>query len=138
MPTTTNYIEKACGTDIPMSVKEPAVAYRYGQETCSTDSASLTESFYSHYTKWQTDTLFLSSTSAILQHPDLMAIAQMGDAVVPLVLSEIRTVPSFLYKVLEKIYGKSLLPVKTEQHGSVVMGYEDVEKNCKLWIEQLS
>lgn len=139
----TDYIDIANQPDQTSSVHEPVAEYAVSRRTYSPSSASkhkdsISDLFSSHLRRWKADTMFLSSTQAIVGHKDLQAIALMGKDVVPNIIEDLKVEPSLLYKALEKIFGLKMLPPQLQQYGNVSLACEDVEQNCKLWIEKLS
>jgi hypothetical protein len=52
---------------------------------------------------WEEDNQYVSSTSQIVEHPAFRRIVELGDAVVPLLLAEVRRRPSHLVIALKRI-----------------------------------
>lgn len=134
---TVNYAEIANTDEQTLHAEEPVVAY-VASKTPFVGTWHIREEFYKHYNRWLMETMFLSSPRSILCHRDFKAIAMMGEEAVPYILAEIRKEPSFLYKALEKICNEVLLPARVERKGNVAAIYDDVEMNCRLWIEKLN
>jgi hypothetical protein len=66
---------------------------------------------------WKEDTYFISSTTVMLGHWAYQQIIQLGRAVVPLILRELRSRPDFLFAALREITGED--PVRAEDCGKV-------------------
>lgn len=132
-----NYVEIANTDEQALHVEEPVVAYAASRMPFVAKS-HIREEFYEHYNRWMMETMFLSSPRAILCHRDFKAIAMMGVEAIPYILAELRKNPSFLYKALEKICNEVLLPAHIESKGNVAVACDDVETNCRLWIEKLN
>lgn len=65
--------------------------------------------------RWKEETRFLSSTTAIANHPAYQEIIQMGPPVVPLILDELRREPGWWFAALRAITGEN--PVPHEDRG---------------------
>ena len=70
--------------------------------------------FKESYAKWLEDSLFDSLPDQMRAHPSFQAIVAQGDRVVPLIASELRREPSFLFLALEEITGEEPVPVEAE------------------------
>ena len=75
-------------------------------------------------TDWQRDTRFLSSVTAITNHPSFSRIVSMGGNAVPFILEEIKRKPSNLVWALNAFF-----------HKKIGMG-ATVTEACKLWIAE--
>lgn len=56
---------------------------------------------------WRADTLVLSDSKKIMEHPAMRAIIAMGEDVVPVILRDLRDDPSLLVWALAKIVGEN-------------------------------
>ena len=63
------------------------------------------------------DTRYLSSTTQMVAHPAYRKIVQLGPAVVPLLLEELRREPDHWFAALREITGEN--PVAPEDRGKV-------------------
>lgn len=81
--------------------------------------------FYSCLEQWEKDTRFLSSVTAITQHPCFQAIVAMGGNAVPYIVEEIERRPSKLVWALNAIF-----------HKRIGTG-ETITEACRLWIAEL-
>jgi hypothetical protein len=68
------------------------------------------DQFYSHLHKWRSETYFLSSATEIRKHRSFRAIVKMGDAVIPLIIDDLKRSPSLLSLALVDITGESVVP----------------------------
>ncbi len=68
-------------------------------------------------TVWEADTLYLSSTTDICQHPAFREIVAMGETVVPFMLREMEQEPQFWVWALPEISGAN--PVAPEDRGRI-------------------
>ena len=68
--------------------------------------------------EWRDATLYLSSTTQVIAHPAYRRIVQLGSAVVPLLLEELRREPDHWFAALRELTGEN--PVAPEDRGNVV------------------
>lgn len=83
--------------------------------------------FQQHLSSWQQNTLFLSSTKAIIENSDFKAIVSMGYSVVPLIVEELEIKPSTLVWALNQIFNK-----KISNNPNTT-----ITEACKLWVKEL-
>lgn len=83
--------------------------------------------FYDHLEVWQTDTMFLSSISEVIEHRSFLAIIAMGRKAVPFIIEEIQREPSRLVWALNMIYNKKI----TDKPNTTIT------EACKLWVKML-
>lgn len=102
---------------------------RYIQEIDNREDALVLNKriFSAHLEAWRIETMFLSSTSDIVEHKDFQAIVAMGRKAVPFIIEEIQREPSCLVWALNLIYDK-----KITNKPNVT-----VSDACKLWIRML-
>lgn len=81
--------------------------------------------------QWEADTLVLSDPGKIMGHPAMQAIIAMGEAVVPIILRELRDDPSLLVWALPEITGVKLVPPRIE--GGFIKS--DVTAQVQAWVE---
>lgn len=74
--------------------------------------------FKENYARWLQDSLFDSLPARMRRHESYKAIVGQGDRVVPLIASELRREPSFMFLALEEITGHD--PVPEEAEGDLV------------------
>lgn len=78
---------------------------------------SLKEKFYTLKTKWEEETLFLSSINEIAMHPDYQKIIGMGEPAIPFILNEMRKKTGHWFWALKSISGED--PVPPELKGKI-------------------
>ena len=83
--------------------------------------------FQSHLTSWQTKTLFLSSTKAIIENDDFQSIVAMGESAIPFIIEEIENKPSTLVWALNLICNRKI----TNNPNTTI------SDACKLWVKEL-
>jgi len=83
--------------------------------------------FQSHLNNWQSKTMFLSSTKAIIENEDFQAIVTMGYSAVPYILESIEAKPSTLVWALNFIYNR-----KINNNPNIT-----ISEACKLWVKEL-
>lgn len=76
---------------------------------------NLAANFYRSLRKWRFDTMFVSSVDKAVAHPSFREIVDMGEQVVPLIMSEISTRPDMLMIALQLITGAD--PVRPRHRG---------------------
>ena len=59
---------------------------------------------------WEAETMFLSDTHKIVEHPAFQEIIRMGDAVVPLMLRDVEKEPQHWVWALPRITGANPVP----------------------------
>lgn len=67
--------------------------------------------------KWEADTLFLSSIDDLVEDESFKKIVAMGDVVVDLILRDLSSSPGMIYLALEEITGDD--PVPPRQKGRI-------------------
>lgn len=107
--------------DMSRKDKQAVVAFLIDTMTDFDDNSF----FKKHLEKWQHDTRFLSSTSAITAHPSFQYIVNMGGNAVPYILEEIERRPSNLVWALNAIFHKKIGQGNT------------ITDACRLWITEL-
>jgi hypothetical protein len=65
--------------------------------------------FYAHLNKWRSETYYISSAHELMSHRSFKAIVGMGEAVLPLILDDLKRKPSMLILSLSKIQANLLL-----------------------------
>jgi hypothetical protein len=83
--------------------------------------------FQDHLKKWETNTMFLSSTKAIIEDKDFQAIVSMGYSAVQFIIEEIENNPSTLVWALNLIFNKKI----TNNPNATI------SEACKLWVQHL-
>jgi hypothetical protein len=76
--------------------------------------------------KWKAATEHMSSAARMAKHPAYREIVQMGSAVIPLLLAELRRNPDFWFAALREISGEN--PVPAQSAGQV-------KEMARAWIE---
>ena len=59
---------------------------------------------------WRADTYYVSSVSEKIEHPAFREITEMGRQAIPYIVSELRSVPDFLFMALHLITGEDPTP----------------------------
>ena len=67
--------------------------------------------------EWKRDTVYLSSTDAIVMHPAYQRIIGMGQGVISLILQDLEEAPAHWFHALRAITGES--PVRPEDRGNI-------------------
>jgi hypothetical protein len=62
---------------------------------------------------WKAETEHLSSAARMAKHPAYRAIIQMGRAVVPLLLAQLKRDPDFWFAALREITGENPVPARS-------------------------
>lgn len=75
------------------------------------------QKFKADYATWLEDSMFDSLPNMMREHHSFREIIQSGERVVPLIASELRRRPSFLFLALEDITGED--PVPDEARGNL-------------------
>ena len=83
--------------------------------------------FQNHLINWQKKTQFLSSTKAIVENEDFVAIVAMGQDAVPYIIEEIEANPSTIVWALNFIYNRK---ITNKQNATI-------SEACKLWAKEL-
>ncbi len=88
------------------NVVENHATQQYVQETDKSNTIDFTLKlhFQSLVKRWRRETMFLSSSYQIVQHPCFRSIVAMGEQAVPFILEEIKSSPSTLVWALNEIY----------------------------------
>ena len=107
--------------DMSVKDKQTVVSFLIGTMEESDDRRL----FDRYLEKWQHDTHFLSSVSAITSHPSFIRIVNMGGNAVPFIIEEIERRPSNLVWALNAIFHKK------------IGNGQSVTEACKLWIAEL-
>ena len=76
--------------------------------------------------EWKSDTLYLSSTTALINHHAYRAIIEMGKEVVPLVLKELEANPDWWFTALEAL---------TDSPPTLEGIEGDLEQSTRVWVE---
>ncbi len=82
-----------------------------------TEPAVLAERFRKLADQWKAETTFLSSSTAIANHPAYLAVIALGPPVVPLLLRDLEGEPFHWFEALEAITGED--PVRPEERGHI-------------------
>lgn len=108
-----------------MQLRTSGVAGFYGQpiNVFSSESSAhyratkpdLRSKFYQHLRRWRFDTMLESSVDKAVGHHDFREIVGLGELVVPMIISEIRTKPDSLMIALQMITGTN--PVQDRHRG---------------------
>jgi len=72
--------------------------------------AALVSAFQSLAEEWKAGTAFLSSTTAMIEHPSYRAIIALGPPVVPLILRDLEKEPAYWFAALRAITGEDPAP----------------------------
>ncbi|WP_324752101.1 hypothetical protein [Roseovarius sp. Pro17] len=96
----------------------------YGKYAPSTPD--YTTKFYSHLKRWRYETLTSSSADVIVKNQAFRDIVDMGDVILPLIISELRKRPDFLIVAMALITGQN--PAKPSQLG-------DIKAMSQAWID---
>src|SRR5262249_22063405 len=89
-------------------------------------ASDLEERFRKLAAQWKSDSLFLSSTTAMAELPSYQQIIALGPPVVPLLLRELDREPDHWLSALKVLAGAN--PVPAEQRGQV-------REMAKRWVE---
>ena len=84
------------------------------------------DKFYHLAEQWQSEVAGMSSTNRMSQHPAYQEIINMGNPIIPLLLSELKKNPLYWLAALSAITGTN--PIKAEQKGRV-------KQMASAWIE---
>jgi hypothetical protein len=84
------------------------------------------DKFYHLAEQWQREVAGMSSTNRMSQHPAYQEIINMGNPIIPLLLSELKKNPLYWFAALSAITGTN--PIKAEQKGRV-------KQMASAWIE---
>jgi hypothetical protein len=79
--------------------------------------AVLAERFRELAEQWKEETSFLSSSTAIVNHPAYQAVIALGPPVVPFLLRELEAEPYHWFEALHAITGED--PVRPEDWGHI-------------------
>jgi hypothetical protein len=88
--------------------------------------AELRREFEEHLRRWKDETAAISSTSQRALHPAYQRIIGMGPRVVPLLLEELKTSPTWLFWALKAI--TNVDPVPSQSQGKL-------KEMAQAWIE---
>ena len=83
--------------------------------------------FQSYLSSWEKETMFLSSTKAIVENENFKSIVSMGKYAVPYIIEEIEHKPSTLVWALNMIYDRKI----TNNPNATIT------EACKLWVKRL-
>jgi hypothetical protein len=89
-------------------------------------SSAVASRFYQLAEQWQSEVEGMSSTTKMSQHPAYPEIINMGNQIVPLLLSELKHNPLYWLSALKEITGVD--PITTEQRGRV-------KQMAESWLE---
>lgn len=92
----------------------------------ATNHPSLETRFRTLVKRWKKDTEIYSSIARMIRHPAYQEIIHLGEAVVPLLLVELKREPDFWFAALRKITGVD--PVPKASAGKI-------EEMAKAWID---
>jgi len=106
-------------------VSSPHTATDILNKNAELDSV-VVEKFYTLAEQWQSEVAGMSSTNRMSQHPAYQEIINMGNQIIPLLLSELKKNPLYWLAALSAITGEN--PVKAEQRGRV-------KQMASAWIE---
>jgi hypothetical protein len=87
---------------------------------------NLEERFRTLAAQWKRESLFLSSTTEMMELPSYQQIIALGPAVVPLLLRELEREPDHWFWALKVLTGAN--PVPEEQRGKV-------REMAKCWVD---
>jgi hypothetical protein len=73
--------------------------------------------------KWRAETDHLSSMSAMISNPNYQSIVALGEAVVPILLRELRNNPDYWFAALQQLTGAN--PVLPDHRGKLDLMAED-------------
>lgn len=108
-----------------VSMKE--LAGEYFRITDSYDNSYQEMIFKMHLRRWEENTMFMSSTTRIVENNDFQSIIAMGRAAVPFIVDEIERKPSSLVWALNIIFQKKI----TQRPNATI------SDACKLWVREL-
>ncbi len=81
------------------------------------EPAALAAQFRALASEWRAATAFLSSTTAMVAHPNYQAIIALGAPAVPLLLRELENEPAHWFEALKAITGED--PVSPGDWGKI-------------------
>lgn len=100
--------------------------YLYKSLNSNTDNSTIKSKFKKLMNEWKEDTLFISDISKICTHSSYQQIIGMGENVIPLIISELKSNPDHWFWALKAITGKD--PVPEEKKGNI-------REMSNIWIE---
>ncbi|MCC3531372.1 MAG: hypothetical protein JGK21_25685 [Microcoleus sp. PH2017_22_RUC_O_B] len=106
-------------------VSSPHTATDILNKNAELDSV-VVDKFYTLAEQWQSEVAGMSSTNQMSQHPAYQEIINMGNQIIPLLLSELKKNPLYWLAALSAITGEN--PIKAEQRGRV-------KQMASAWIE---
>jgi hypothetical protein len=83
--------------------------------TATLPAEQLAQLFEQLAARWRDETLYLSSTTAIVMHPAYQRIIGLGPAVIPLILADLAKKPDHWFWALRALTGED--PVPAEARG---------------------
>jgi hypothetical protein len=83
----------------------------------TTEQTGLENEFYTLTQRWKQACGLLSSTSTMVAHPAYLAIIELGQPVVPLLLRELEKEPVHWFEALKAITGED--PVSPKDWGNI-------------------
>ena len=86
--------------------------------------------FHKQVIRWRSETFFFSLVKDRVEHPAFQKIVSMGQKVVPLIVSELREQPDFLFLALHAITGEN--PVTPQSQGRP----DDIINAWLIWAER--
>src|SRR4051794_32568750 len=89
----------------------------------TTPPAGIREQFEMLAQRWKAEVEFLSSTSAIINHPAYQDIIALGLPVVPLILRDLEHEPAHWFEALQTVTGEN--PVPREHWGNIPAMQQD-------------
>jgi hypothetical protein len=72
---------------------------------------NIRDQFEELFQKWQSETAFLSSGTAIVSHAAYLQIVRMGEVVIPFILLKLLENPQHLFYALYQITGENPVPL---------------------------
>lgn len=75
---------------------------------------------------WENDTIFLSDSNKIVNHPAYLEIISMGEEVLPYIIKDMWETNNHWFEALRKITGVDVIPA--EHYGNIPLMVQD-------WIE---
>jgi len=113
----------------------PVADYRHRRANTSTSAVhslylTNTLDYVANYAalkaRWESSTKFLSSLDEMVEADAMQSIIALGDLAVPLIVTDLKATPSFLYLALPEIYGFDPLPDSLNG---------DLAGLCRAWVE---
>lgn len=94
------------------------VIRRLPDASCAVVQAETTkQQFRRLASRWQAETAFVSSSTELVDHPAFKEIVSLGEAVIPLLLRELKNGTGHWHRALRKITGDD--PVPDSERGNI-------------------